>query len=271
LRALSTTTAAAALLMLPIATAPAMAQGPAGADDDTVIVTFNEAVEIPGKTLQPGTYEFTQQDSNTHQQIVQIFEEDRSDIVATVVTVPVHRLEQADGVIIRFADTPEGTPPALKAYFYPGQRLGHRFVYSDDQAKQIAGASKTLVLSGDVDNVEAGNLQDLDFRVVNERGQSMTYSEGAVDWRNRNWTDAPTVMSRDEAAARAEQRRNAADDFAWSSDQRQLVNETESIISKALNRADAGDTVTISRDELEKVHRNLEALAGAFEPVGETD
>src|SRR5438067_13140587 len=46
-----------------------------------------------------------------------------------------------------FAESPAGTPQAVQAWFYPGDRIGEEFVYPKDQASMIAKANHREVLA----------------------------------------------------------------------------------------------------------------------------
>src|ERR1700757_1654354 len=56
-------------------------------------LTFNEPVEIQGHVLEAGTYWFTLMDSQSDRNIVQIWNEDRSQLLATVFTVADYRFQ----------------------------------------------------------------------------------------------------------------------------------------------------------------------------------
>jgi hypothetical protein len=139
-----TTIAIATIIMVTIA-------GVAGADqwNDRTKLTFDAPITIPGATLAPGTYTFKLLDSPTSRQIVQIFNEDGTKLVATTHAVPAKRMDISGDSVLKLNPTETGAPVALKAWFYPGSRYGHEFVYSDRQARDIAQRTKTLVLSED--------------------------------------------------------------------------------------------------------------------------
>lgn len=118
--------------------------------NDKTTLKFSEPVMIPGTTLAPGTYTFKLANSNTNRHLVQIFNENETRLIATAQAVPTKRMEPRGDVVIRLNPTETGTPAAVKAWFYPGSIYGHEFIYSDEQAREIAARTKTLVLSTDV-------------------------------------------------------------------------------------------------------------------------
>jgi hypothetical protein len=133
-----------------------------GADswNDKTILEFSEPVMVPGATLQPGSYVFKLMDSNSSRHTVQITTKDGSKVIAMTQAVPMKRPDSKGDVVVKFNPTDAGSPPALKGWFYPGSVYGHEFIYPEDQAKQIADRTKTLVLSVDVpgSDLEKGTL-----------------------------------------------------------------------------------------------------------------
>ena len=109
------------------------------------------------------------------QQVVQIWDENRAQLFTTTITVPASRSEAADDVIVTFRSTPEGDPPAIKSWFYPGETAGHQFVYPEEQARQIARTSRELVLSGDIDPDHPESAGAEPFALVDEEGRRQPF------------------------------------------------------------------------------------------------
>lgn len=153
------------------------------AHSDKTIFTFDGPVEVPGATLPAGRYQFRLMDSPASRQIVQIWNEDRTKLFATTMTVATRRLDPKGDIVVKFASTEPGMPPAVKAWFYPGDVTGHQFVYPEEQASRIAKTTKTLVLSSDADPEKPETVAAAIVREVDERGGSREYgpqSEGYV-------------------------------------------------------------------------------------------
>jgi LPXTG-motif cell wall-anchored protein len=103
------------------------------------IVTFGQPVEVPGGVvLPPSTYVFKLLDSASNRHIVQIFNEDQNHIYATVLAIPNYRLQVTGKTVITFTERPAGEPPAIKAWFYPGDNFGQEFVYSKRRTADFA-------------------------------------------------------------------------------------------------------------------------------------
>lgn len=96
-------------------------------------VNFNAPVAVPGQVLPPGRYVFKLADSQSDHHIVQIFTEDQSQIVTTILAIPAYRLKSTDDTLITFEERATGSPEAVKRWFYPGDLDGMAFVYPEDQ------------------------------------------------------------------------------------------------------------------------------------------
>jgi hypothetical protein len=94
------------------------------------IVTFNDAVEVPGQVLPAGTYVFRLADSISNRHIVQIWNADENQVLATIMTIPNTRFETPDDSLFQFDERPGNSPQALKVWFYPGNNTGEEFIYS---------------------------------------------------------------------------------------------------------------------------------------------
>jgi hypothetical protein len=138
----------------------------AGADqwNDRTTLTFDAPVMVPGATLGPGSYRFELLDSKVNRHVVQVFDKESGQLMATTQAIPIKRQEPSGDVVLKLNPTEAGAPIALKAWFYPGSLYGHQFVYEEAQAREIAQRTKTLVLSGDVRNsdLKKGTLYTYD-------------------------------------------------------------------------------------------------------------
>jgi LPXTG-motif cell wall-anchored protein len=110
------------------------------------IVTFSQDVEVPGKILPAGTYTFQLLDSNSDRHIVQIFNADGSQIIATILAINDYRLQPTGQTVMKFSERPGDSPEALRAWFYPGKNWGDEFVYPKARAIEIAKITNTPVL-----------------------------------------------------------------------------------------------------------------------------
>ena len=115
--------------------------------DKTTKVTFSEPVQVPGKVLPAGTYIFKLLDSASNRHIVQIFNEDHTALITTVLAIPNERLQPAGKTILTYDERPADQPMALAAWFYPGDSFGQEFVYPKSESAQLSRLNKRTVPS----------------------------------------------------------------------------------------------------------------------------
>jgi hypothetical protein len=125
------------------------------------VVTFSQAIEVPGKILPAGTYTFQLLDSTSDRHIVQIFNADGTHIIATILAINNYRLEPTGETVMKFRETPGDAPEALRAWFYPGDNFGQEFVYPKVRAIQLAQTTKEIVPA-----VAADTLDDSAMKTV---------------------------------------------------------------------------------------------------------
>jgi hypothetical protein len=104
------------------------------------VIRIDQALQLPGITLQPGTYVFKLGDSSSNRHIVQVFNEDETEVLTTILAIPNYRLQPTGDSEFGFWETPRGTAPALRAWFYPGDNFGQEFVYPRNEATIITAA-----------------------------------------------------------------------------------------------------------------------------------
>ena len=120
----------------------------AHADEDNELtkLTFSQPVQVPGRILPAGTYEFVLADSQSSRDIVQIFNADGTELFATIQTIPTERARETNGTSVTLAQRPDGQPAALVNWFYPGMDTGHEFIYSKQVETELAqDARQTFV------------------------------------------------------------------------------------------------------------------------------
>jgi len=110
--------------------------------DKKTVITFSQPFEIPGgKVLPAGTYTFQLLDS-ADRNIVEIFNADGTQIIATILEINNYRMTPTGETVIKFAERAGDRPDALKAWFYPGNSWGQEFVYPKHRAIELAAAAK---------------------------------------------------------------------------------------------------------------------------------
>jgi LPXTG-motif cell wall-anchored protein len=108
------------------------------------VITFSEPVLVPNKLLDPGKYVLKLLDSQSNRHIVQIFTENETTVIATVLAIPNYRLQPTGKSAFSFWETPVGQPRALRAWFYPGDNFGQEFAYPRSMYQQLAANSRRM-------------------------------------------------------------------------------------------------------------------------------
>ena len=109
------------------------------------IITVGEAIQVPGKVLQPGKYVMKLLDSPSSRHVVQIFNEREDQLQTTILAIPNYRLQPTGKTEFQWWETPAGQPKALRAWFYPGDNFGQEFAYPKNEAVAIAATTNTSV------------------------------------------------------------------------------------------------------------------------------
>src|SRR4051795_4514967 len=157
------------------------------------LLTFSGPVDIPGKTLPAGTYRFALADPETGRRVVKVSDKDGTKTLGMFLSIPNQRMTPSDKPVGMFKEAVAGAPPAVQAWFYPGESYGYEFAYPHDQALKIAKASHQPVLSYNDDSKSSSSDSD--------RMASMTKSEvSRIDENDR-------PVSNDEALKESSERR----------------------------------------------------------------
>lgn len=128
---------AAILGAIAIAAGPVAHRAQASEWDKLTRLTVNEPIQVSDTYLDPGTYVFKLADIGSSRHVVQIFNDDQTHIINTVMAIPNYRLEPTGNSRFTFWETPPGNVKAMRAWFYPGDNFGQEFRYPK-QLRQIA-------------------------------------------------------------------------------------------------------------------------------------
>jgi hypothetical protein len=155
------------------------------------VITVNETLQVPGATLQPGKYVFKLADSQSNRHIVQIFNEDESQVITTILAIPNYRLQPTGDTHIELWETPQGSPQALRAWFYPGDNFGQEFAYPKDEATALSAST----------NQQVPSMSDEDMSALSKSQESMSTqpSETASAQPTEQPAAAPEVTPAPEA------------------------------------------------------------------------
>lgn len=149
-----TCAAAAFLMAIPVFAQPL---------DRRTTFTFNTPVAIPGVTLPAGSYLFRVANPRVSQRVIQVVSADGKTPYAMFFSIPAERPEPAKEPEVRFMETAAGMPPAIRTWWYPGERIGYEFIYPKEQARKLAEGVKEPVLTtkAETTTVEQTNTEEL--------------------------------------------------------------------------------------------------------------
>jgi LPXTG-motif cell wall-anchored protein len=111
--------------------------------DKQTTVTINQPMEVPGAVLPAGTYVFRIANSPSDRHIVQVFNTKMNHLYTTVLAINNYRLEPTGKTVFTFYETPAGMPPAVRAWFYPGDLYGQEFIYGKKRMTELTAAKTT--------------------------------------------------------------------------------------------------------------------------------
>jgi len=117
----------------------------ASQEDQQTKVTFDQSVEIPGTVLPAGSYWFVRDTSNLS--IVRVFSLDWKTLYATELTASAERREPADRTTFTFAERESSKPEAMLKWFYPGETIGHEFLYHKQEERELAQDRQQTVVA----------------------------------------------------------------------------------------------------------------------------
>jgi hypothetical protein len=106
--------------------------------DKTTKITFSDTVQVPGTVLPAGTYIFKLLDDPANRHIVRIFRDDNTTLVTTILAIPNERLKPTEKTVLTYKERPANQPPAVEAWFYPGNNTGQQFVYPKTEAAELS-------------------------------------------------------------------------------------------------------------------------------------
>jgi len=152
-------------------------------------ITIQEPVRVPGATLAAGTYYF-QIPHVTSRTVVRIT--DQSGKLVTQFMGVTYNARKRDHDVMLFGSHECGTK-AIKSWFYPGNDIGIRFVYPEEEAALIAASCDEAVPEIHENRPEDSQLQGYSIHVVTPKGQEQEYKPEALsasDQVDRNGFDA---------------------------------------------------------------------------------
>ncbi|MDE3136769.1 MAG: DUF2911 domain-containing protein [Acidobacteriota bacterium] len=113
----------------------------AGEWNERTLMTFSQPVEVPGRVLPAGTYDFQLANLASNRDVVLIFNKDRTRLYDIVMGQAAYRVHPTGKTVVTFSERPVGSPMAVNKWFYPGNHYGLRFVYPHSQVQMAMAKS----------------------------------------------------------------------------------------------------------------------------------
>ena len=150
---------------------------------ERTFMTFSGPVELPGVTLEAGTYEFRLADTDSRN-VVQVLRKDSREPMGQWTFVQTERPRVSGETVVMFKETKEGTTPAVQFWYYPNEKIGKEFIYPKDQAQKIAQRTGERVLSTE-GPVSATASAENNANVVEEQRAAADQSEAVANAQPR--------------------------------------------------------------------------------------
>jgi hypothetical protein len=128
---------------------------------DRTFLTFSAPVEMPGVTLQAGTYVFKLADTPSRN-VVEVWNRDEKNMIGHWLFVQAQRPRVSQETVVMFKETAAGTTPAVQFWYYPGESLGKEFVYPKSQALKLAARTNSRVLSTEGEITSQSSVSSVD-------------------------------------------------------------------------------------------------------------
>ena len=108
-------------------------------------LTISTPVEVPGATLDPGTYVVKLVDTMSNRNIVTIMNVDENKVFATAIATPHVTATDPKHSTFVFYPTPDGATKVLRTWYAPNDRYGQDFVYTPERAAALRQMTNTEV------------------------------------------------------------------------------------------------------------------------------
>jgi hypothetical protein len=102
-------------------------------------IKLDQAIDVQGTVLPPGSYVLKVLGSFSGGHIVQIFSADESHLITSVLATLAYRRAGTADTEFKFYDAVAGRPPVLHTWFYPGDNFGSDFGPAQSTAPTQSG------------------------------------------------------------------------------------------------------------------------------------
>jgi hypothetical protein len=117
-------------------------------------------------------------DATTSKNVMQVLAKDSTNkTYGLFLTISAQRPRPSDEAELRFLETPAGAPAAVKTWWYPGNTIGREFIYPKSQARRLAQATNTTVLTTHAENVTNEQMKTADLAYISPSGQETAITD----------------------------------------------------------------------------------------------
>jgi len=138
-----------AMVYIAMVFTPVSQQNPSLEWNKKSTLTAEYQVEFPGLVLEPGSYVVRLREGGEKRSVVEILNQDESQLLATVIAVPDHQMRPEDNSDFTFHQIKHGGPRPVQTWFYTGDLVGLEFIYPIGRAKEIAKETNSHVMASD--------------------------------------------------------------------------------------------------------------------------
>ena len=139
--------------------------------DYRTFFTFSQPLAVPGATLPAGKYLFRVPGESSTRDVVQILSADGRKALALFFAHRPQRKDTPSDPEIRFLETTQGLPSAVKSWWYPGSRTGYEFIYPKSQARLLAQGTGQPVLTTQAETTTAATTDTGELARVSPAGE----------------------------------------------------------------------------------------------------
>jgi len=131
-------------------------------EDKRVFFTFSGPVAVPGVTLPAGQYLFRlpTKIASGERHVMQVLSADGRNSYAMFFGISANRSDYPTKPEIRFMETAADMPPAVKTWWYPGDKAGYEFIYPKEQARRLAKGTGQPVLIAEAERVTPAGTEE---------------------------------------------------------------------------------------------------------------
>src|SRR5688572_24774089 len=166
-----------AMILAVLTFAPTSQQYPGFEWNKKSILRTDQPVEFPGIVLDAGVYVVRLKENGDRRSYVEVANQDETQVLASFVAVPDHRLRPEDNSEFTFHEVKAGEPRVVHSWFYTGDLVGLEFVYPKPRAKVIAKESDGAVM--------ASNSKDASIVALTPNGTEVMIDNPTVQTARR--------------------------------------------------------------------------------------